>query len=103
MSRKKKKKLDDDGEEIKEDLLSYFDTVPTVTILGQKLERIPHEGTADCKGCHTNPTKFHFCACEFEICPWCRGQAVSCLCDPDILNAEKELYVECLEGTEIEE
>ena len=105
MSRKNKKKLDEDGEEVKEDLLGYFDTIDTVIIYGQKLKRIPYNGSEgnSCPDCHTETKALHFVCCRFEYCPWCHGFSLQCLCDPDILNAERDGYIECLEGTDLDE
>lgn len=98
MSRKAKKKkhLDENGEKPPEDLLFYFDNVPTVIILGFHRKRIPWEGTTDCEGCHTLPGALHKVACPDECCPNCSGSLLQCPCDPDILNAEKDLFVECI-------
>jgi len=92
---KKKKHLDENGEKPPEDLLFYFDNVPTTIIYGKHYKRIPHEGTTDCEGCHTLPGALHRVACPVSICPYCKGIEVDCPCDPDILNAEKDNYVEC--------
>lgn len=103
MSRKAKKKkhLDENGEKPPEDLLFYFDNVPTVIILGFHRKRIPWEGTTDCEGCHTLPGALHKVACPIESCPWCGSSLLGCDCESDILRAETDLFPRRIEEDEM--
>lgn len=111
MSRKAKKKkhLDENGEKPPEDLLFYFDNVPDVIIYGKRYLRIPYDGSAgaSCPGCHCEIKALHRVACGGfggqggEFCPLCKGLAVTCPCSPNIEDAEKDYFIECLERQQI--
>lgn len=99
MSRKAKKKkhLDENGEEPEEDLLLWAEGLTTVVIYGRVMQRLKYDGVSDCSQCHAKPGRNHALCCPAEICVHCRGQALFCKCDPDILNAERDNFVECIE------
>lgn len=98
---KKRKKLTRKQEEEKEDedLLEYFSKSPYVIIYGRKILRIRYDGNngSHCPGCHVETGSLHWICCEFEICGHCKGLSLNCLCDPDVNNAERDNFVECLE------
>lgn len=94
---KKRKTRKQEEEKEEEDLLEYFSRLSYTVIYGRKFPRIKYEGTTNCEGCHTEPGHLHRVGCFFEWCPYCKGVAVNCLCDPDINNAERDNFIECLD------
>lgn len=98
MARKKKTRKQEEGKE-SEDLLFWASNLSTVVIYGRVYKRIPYDGSEgkSCPGCHHQNGMLHECACPKEICPHCCGNAVDCKCDPDVLNAEKDHFIECYE------
>jgi len=93
----KKKKQTDKQEE---DLLLWAANLPNTIIYGRLYARIRYDGSkgAHCPGCHKKKGSYHDTACFLESCPVCRGTFVSCNCDPDIENAERDNFVECLDN-----
>jgi hypothetical protein len=41
------------------------------------------EGHLRCHDCGARPGHFHHPGCDVEECPRCRGQLISCDCQPD--------------------
>lgn len=94
MSKKKGKKIKN------EDLILYFASLPTVVIYGKVFDRVRYRGEngKNCPGCHKLTGHLHDLCCPEELCPCCKGAAIGCLCDPDIENAVKDNFIECLDN-----
>lgn len=43
-------------------------------------ERLAHGGKALCPDCECAPNQLHVPGCEFEACPRCGGQLITCSC-----------------------
>jgi hypothetical protein len=45
------------------------------------LKRLPYDGDGQkCHDCNVRPGQLHHPGCDMELCPACRGQAISCGC-----------------------
>jgi hypothetical protein len=59
------------------------------TVDGVKYPRICYGGESDdmsaalhvCRDCGVSLGQYHVVCCQFEECPRCHGQAISCLCE----------------------
>lgn len=98
MGRKRKTRKQEEDKE-PEDLLSWASNLSHVTIYGRSYPRIRYDGSEgkSCPGCHHHDGELHECSCPKEICPMCKGISIDCKCDPDVSNADKDLYMECYE------
>ncbi|MCO5170209.1 MAG: hypothetical protein M9894_28065 [Planctomycetes bacterium] len=58
---------------------------------GQETFREPVEASrGPCRHCGTIAGKLHDPGCDYEECPVCRGQVMSCDCDPGIVAPRPE-------------
>ena len=75
--------------------------VPFVKISGKMFRRIPfvdsrdlfgevEDGAARCGDCNALAGHYHHWLCDWEVCPSCGGQFLSCDCDVDGLFESDE-------------
>src|SRR5574337_721478 len=63
----------------------------------KKYKRIPNENSVNCHDCGAKPGLLHHWKCDCEICPKCKGQALSCDCKEDyavIVDEAKPTYLD---------
>lgn len=46
-----------------------------------KIDPLPHTGTENCHDCNCPPGGYHHPGCDWEKCPRCGEQAISCDCN----------------------